>query len=63
MIVTQHAFRRIRAACREESCGGAMHDALMVEEYPAISTKFQAHKCCDPNCGKDMMKQISIADV
>jgi hypothetical protein len=40
-----------------------MHDALMVGEYPAIPTRFQAHKCCDPNCGKDMMKQISIADV
>lgn len=40
-----------------------MHDALMVGEYPAIPTRFQAHKCCDPNCGKDIMKQISVADV
>jgi hypothetical protein len=40
-----------------------MHDALVVGEYPAIPTRFQAHEYCDPNCGKDMMKQISIADV
>lgn len=63
MIVTPHAFRRSRAAAREESCGGAMHDALMVGEYPGIPIRFQAHKCCDPYCGKDMMKQISNADV
>jgi hypothetical protein len=25
-------------------CGGAMHDALMIGEYPAISTRFQARK-------------------
>jgi hypothetical protein len=33
-------------------CGGAMHDALMIGEDPAIPTRFQAQSCCDTNCGK-----------
>jgi hypothetical protein len=46
----------LRAAFREELCGGAMYDALLVGEHPAIPTRFQAHNCCDTNRGKESSK-------